>query len=315
MQNYLSRENIYLSPCVDVVSIERKIRHALQWYYANEFNKLIFRIHVTGDEPSRINSLVRVVRDIHTSGNAFKQDPAVEIIAPVAALENDLLDAIGQVDTQSPRLLVLGSASDTQGFDVNREAIAAAIAGAAQRHIRMRLHFSIKSDVDAVNTLGEFLKAEIEKDEGIARSVLGHAPVIDISPFIRIENIKAFVKAIAGLWQAFPWLDESIPYSASGPMQMFFQTKEQMFLESLDKQGKQVPPAMPGTGVPGQGRPMTLNEAFVSHVRQELMQGDDRMLAPFLRKMIALDNDWDFVFDSYECQSPVFIPDWEASNA
>lgn len=115
------------------------------------------------------------------------------------------------------------------------------------------------------------------------------------------------------MWQAFPCLDESIAYSAHGPIKQFFQIKEGVFLNTVAEQGQLGVGLMDKEGERKNSDVMA--SVFDKYIRDELYGDGCRKLTPFIRKMIALENDWDFVFDSYECQSPMFISELEVSNA
>lgn len=301
---FKKRLDLYITHFTNITKAELMIQKGLKWYYSNELHQLVVRFYVLGTKPLLAHTLNNLTNCTRSTYSDFKDNPNIEIVILTNHIGETILDTIQQLDEQSPKILLLPSISDFDGFNECRNSLKYVVSQARQRHIETRVHFNITAS-ESIESLRVFLHEELDAGEELSSCMTSNYPVVDISPLSNTEDLDGFVQQIASLWDDFPWLNDSVAYGSDGLNKMFYKSKEMLFLNEVVSQGR-----LNIDFAKIQESNFTKTEStYHTLFQNELSSNNGKGLAPFERKMIALDNDWDFVFDSYECQSPIFMPE------
>jgi hypothetical protein len=301
-----------VSSLSDLPALLDAMSAALRWYQGAEARRLRVDLHAWDPSPAGLEAVRLLVERMRAENDFLKQDPPVVVAMPGRCITPRVLDALEALDTRSPRLKLLATWDDGEAFRSLAEELGALRARLAGRHLAVHSLFLLSFDWANVEALRHQLIAiDLEGGEP-ARLLFERSPVVEAPWTAACASVERFVAHAFELWCAFSALNDSIALSPGGALRELYRAKELWALERGSGAGRGATHAAPERAPAVPSRLRELREAVARRLAEE----------PGLyercsgsAKRVVLDNDWDFVFDSYECQSPIFAAPMGAGAA
>ncbi|BCS54412.1 hypothetical protein [Geobacter sp. SVR] len=300
--------HLYMTSYTDHLAEMIRVHDAVSGYYKNELGKLFIIIHVVEDSPVVLNMLEDTILTIREVPGELKQDPIIAIMINEDKTSVETLEALAKLDTRSPRLQVVFSVTDSQPFHQYTNSLESLLRKAEQLFLQCRVRFNLVTPDRSLPSIKDYLNPILSSKSYLQAFFEKYPPIIDIPLFAQIENMDHFANEIIDFWECFPWVEETVPFMTNGLMRLFFITKEQNFLQHIIRRDVQrYSPGEARTSIACLRKVQKIDHSFRAGLQHRTTSAVDNHQFHYTKKSIALDHDWDFVFDSYECQSPIFI--------
>lgn len=297
------RLSVALTGIADLEGALCEVHQAIDWYEVADGRRLSLVLHATQGSRAVLRELSLLVEAARARNNGWKNDPAFTIALPAVTLTDEVLGAIEQLDVRSPRMTVLAAWSDAESFAGLERDLDAAVSRLHRQDIAIQPMFVLSHDWASLGALHAWLARLEAETTARSRFVFSRFPLVEAPWIGRCSDLERFVTELVEIWSAFPGLNESVAASTGGAFREFYRVKELWAVED---------PRVIGFDGARAARARDPVEERQARFRQEVVRrlvAEPGLYARCRRSTnrVVLENDWDFAFDSYECQSPVFL--------
>lgn len=305
------RVTVASTELIDIEAAIAELHEALDWYAVAEGRRLTLRLHAIDGSPPVLRMISTLLGTARARNEGSKTDPSVEVVLPAAKLTEASLGLLERLDTRSPRITVVGMWSDGHAFAELESDIDSLAWRWRETHLAFRPMFLLSNAWESLAVLADQLRRLRGEESARAHFVLSRGPVIEAPWTGLCDDLAAFVDRLLEVWAEWPGLNDAVALSGGGAFREFYRAKEAWAL------------ARRGLRHEGDIDALPLRDASNTRrlaLRAEVTRRLDEDPELYVRcnrsaSRVVLENDWDFGFDSYECQSPLFARRGESESS
>lgn len=275
------------------------LRNKLRWYYDNEYRKLVVKIILDDQSSASMDKLASIINSIRILNTGIKQNPDIVIHVNIDELSKQCINDIDKLDTASPRIVMVITIDDKYDFNNFEASYLKTLDQVTHNKIEYYTMFYIRNEAENIDVLRRKLNHIKNSNEALGRVIFNHSPIVEVDYKISCDDNEELINRISDLWLDLPEINDSINMSLGGYFKELFICKERFFWKNLKIRGRNIKKE---ANIRGNSND---DNALYQIVENKLSEFNLYEAFQHRSNNVVLDNDWDFAFDSYVCQSPI----------